>query len=359
MKKLIPFFMLSCLSLQAKERVTASIDAVYLTFYGSHDSLRLSCFENELNPSSTYSNVQLNNTTYDPTWGIQGLIGYQAEYCNLFSRLQGFFFKNHFRPRTQMYPGVGYANNYALALADNLFNDTAFVIQPTSTQIYQGDNPSNFDEGNFPNGVMVDGECHQAFNSLDLNIAPLFTLNKVIKIRPIFGFGGLISNFTNSYQLYVQQGSVPLNQTIDLLVQNQYETYQKFNGFGPETGFDFMIGITERFSLDLNATFRWLWGNKQTQTTEYYPFDFSGNQVNNSGVLYRDGTLCQSDYIFNAKLNAEFPLNQNKQHFGLSLGYRFEILPKFFTYAIDQTAAPDEGYDFMMQGLTAGAFYKF
>jgi Legionella pneumophila major outer membrane protein precursor len=355
MKKVLPLLMLSCVHLMASDRVSVSLDAVYLKFYTSHDATRLSV-DYESNANSSLYSINLHNIKYEPTWGIQGAISYKANYCDLVSKLQGFFFKNSSRPRTHMYPGRGYENNQQVALSNDYASMTNLNINPLSTDAYAGDSLDPFADG-----IMIDSWSHMAFNSLDLSIAPEFKLSKMFLLRPLIGLGGLIFNNHNYFKSYVQQGTNPVDTYLSsgFLVESRSEQSIKFNSIGPEIGFDAGLKFHKYLSLDVNATFRFLFGNKQTMAKQSYPFDSTAAYVDFSGRKSKNAFTCQGDYVLNMKLDGYIPCHKDKHMIGLSLGYKLELLPKLFTYAVDTRAGNDEGVDFMFQGLTAGAFYKF
>jgi len=358
MKLVLPLFVLTSLSLCSMERWSSSVEGVYLRFYNSHDGYR---FSNAVE-DSTYT-INLFNTPYSPTWGIQGYVGYKSNLGDLLTRLSGFFFKDNCRPRTHMYPGLGYENSYVMG--ESSANSTNLNFTPLTLlgkyNDYQGSLVGNNPLGGLRvGGVMIDQYFQDNFNSLDFSMAPELKLKPFLILRPLMGIGGLITNFKQSYTKYTQQGTFPIpGSTAYLLVQSQYSSQTQFNAIGPELGMDLLFNLSKNLYFDINATFRWLWGNKKSNLKESYLYDVSGSIVNSQGSLQRNATVCQADYVFNAKFCAQALLKNETQALGVTMGYKFEILPQFFTLAYSQSALPDAGVDFMLQGLTVGTFYKF
>lgn len=353
MKHFYAACVLSAVTLSASERVNLSVDAVYLKFYSSSDGLRSSCSKSL--PDTIRQDVH--NITYEPSWGLGAQISYKANYIDLVSRLSGFFFKNSSPLRSHVYPGMGFQNDYQIS---GPFNAEFITIETTSSDSYRGSLPNQLLQiPQAASGVALDGSSHIAFNSLDLTIAPEFNFKKSLILRPVFGLGGLISNFRTDLNLFIQQGSNPVPGSDDLLVLQPYQTYLKFHAVGPECGLDFNVKLTSALSLENAASFRWLIGHKKTNNYSAFTYDSSGDVINNSGSLSYSRTVVQSDIVFSSKLVACVPLNRQRQSFGLSLGYKLEVLPKFFASFYRVNTPPTDGSDFMYQALTAGAFYKF
>lgn len=365
MNKNISFLLLSLAPLAAfsSPKFQAYADAVYLRFYQTCDASRLS--ESQNLESNT---IHVHAQKIDPTWGLTAGFSYDSPFVNLQMKLSGLFFQSTGRDRSHYYPGIvtDSAGSFVSASSTSIRLNAA--LYPNYYGFSNTTQPRFQTEGI---GILVDTNNRLVFNQIDLTFAPRFTLNKVFDLLAVCGASGLISNYKNDMMTYMQDSSGLISDYLAIPFNNNLKN--KFNGIGPNVGLGFHINITKFLDFDILGLGRFMWGNKKAslQTS----FDIA--EINpgipiqkpTDVTLHQDRNTLQANYTFYANLNAKIPVKENMQ-FGLTLGYRLEYLPSYFT-VMDRfhTATRNEvfgiatqtldGIDLSMQGLTCGAFLNF
>lgn len=361
MKKNLSFLLLSLLPLSAysSQRFQAYTDAVYLRFYETCDSSRIS--QSQVIGSNT---IDFHEQKIDPTFGLSAGFIYNSPFARTQMKLSGLFFQTTGRDRSHYYPGI-----VVDGFGDFLEASSTFVqLNAALYQPYYGFNGANqppFQSEGI--GLVVDTNNKLYFNQIDLTFAPTFCLNKVIDLLPVWGISSLISDYKNNMMTYVQDSAGLINDYLALSYENTLKNSNK--GIGPNIGVGLHVRLTKFLDFDILGLGRFMWANQKASVktcfdvAEITPFDPEIKPTD--VILHQNRHAVQANYTFYANLNAKIPVKKTMQ-FGLTLGYRLEYLPNYFTvmnrfHSTGESIATQtlDGIDLSMQGLTAGAFINF
>ena len=348
----------------ATERFQAYADACYLRFYSSNDASKVSQEQN-----NSGINIRFHGQEFEPTWGLVAGFSYDSPFADLQMKLSGFLFKNSTRYRSHYYPGITLDSGGDFSNVSSIYSNFNAALYPT----YYGFNLSIAPPSEVVGvGIAIDENNQLNFNQIDLTFAPRFSFNKVFDLLPFAGFSGLFSYFNNSSVTYIQDSAGIVENYLAIPFKNTLNN--QFKGFGPNVGLAFKVNITQFLDFDILGSCRFMWGQKQAYLKSQFDVAevvaYTPTATPTYAKLSQNRHAVQSDYTFYAGLNAKIPVKQSMQ-FGLTLGYRFEYLPNFYTainrYEFYQdslnnygkSAQTMDGIDLSMQGLTAGAFINF